>query len=135
MFTRLKLFSPLLFFLLFFLTLVVFWGENGVFARNEMENRAERLEEMVKEMESSNALLKERSEAEKGKDSEKRELLISFGDEELSFQKEEMEEGKGQSFSGLSTWKCLRISLLATVVYSLLSIALTRLFGGRRKNG
>ena len=62
MFTRFKLLTMVFFFLLSFMLVTLYWGENGYFERKTMKSNLSILDAEAKEREMELSLLRERNE-------------------------------------------------------------------------
>ena len=82
MFTRFKLLTMVFFFLLSFMLVTFFWGENGYFERKAMQSNLVALDSKAKEREMELSLLRERNEYKNERDRGDLELIYSFDDDE-----------------------------------------------------
>lgn len=132
MFTRFKSLSMVFFFLLSFILVTFFWGENGYFARKTMEKNLETLNSYAEEREMELSLLRERNEAERGNKEGNLELVYSFDDDGAISTSNGL-DGLLEDSGGLKWWECALYALVATIIYSVLIIVVPLLL--KKKKG
>ena len=115
MFTRFKLLTMVFFFLLSFMLVTFFWGENGYFERKAMKSNLVALDSEVKEREMELSLLRERNEYRNERDNKDLELIYSFDDDESINGYESKTLIK--EYEGLKLWECALWALVPTFIY------------------
>ena len=115
MFTRFKLLTMVFFFLLSFMLVTFFWGENGYFERKAMQSNLVALDSKAKEREMELSLLRERNEYKNERDRGDLELIYSFDDDESINGYESKTLIK--EYEGLKLWECALWALVPTFIY------------------
>ena len=114
MFTRFKLLTMVFFFLLSFMLVTFFWGENGYFERKAMQSNLVALDSKAKEREMELSLLRERNEYRNERDNKDLELIYSFDDDESINGYESKTLIK--EYEGLKLWECALWALVPTII-------------------
>ena len=125
MFTRFKLLTMVFFFLLSFMLVTFFWGENGYFERKAMQSNLVALDSKAKEREMELSLLRERNEYRSEKGQGNLELIYSFDDDRTIVGY--VPDGMVEEYEGLRLWECALWALVPTFVFFLL-ISIVPLF-------
>ena len=125
MFTRFKLLTMVFFFLLSFMLVTFFWGENGYFERKAMQSNLVALDSKAKEREMELSLLRERYEYKNEKGQGNLELIYSFDDDRTIVGY--VPDGMVEEYEGLRLWECALWALVPTFVFFLL-ISIVPLF-------
>ena len=115
MFTRFKLLTMVFFFLLSFMLVTLYWGENGYFERKTMKSNLSILDAEAKEREMELSLLRERNEYRNERDNKDLELIYSFDDDESINGYESKTLIK--EYEGLKLWECALWALVPTFIY------------------
>ena len=114
MFTRFKLLTMVFFFLLSFMLVMFFWGENGYFERKAMKSNLVALDSEVKEREMALSLLRERNDYKNEMDQGDLELVYSFDDDETI--ERYVSDGLLEEYKGLKLWECALWALVPTII-------------------
>ena len=114
MFTRFKLLTMVFFFLLSFMLVTFFWGENGYFERKAMKSNLVALDSEVKEREMALSLLRERNDYKNEMDQGDLELVYSFDDDETI--ERYVSDGLLEEYKGLKLWECALWALVPTII-------------------
>ena len=125
MFTRFKLLTMVFFFLLSFMLVTFFWGENGYFERKAMKSDLVALDSKANEREMELSLLRERNEYKSDKGQGNLELIYSFDDDRTIVGY--VPDGMVEEYEGLRLWECALWALVPTFVFFLL-ISIVPLF-------
>ena len=125
MFTRFKLLTMVFFFLLSFMLVTFFWGENGYFERKAMKSDLVALDSKANEREMELSLLRERNEYKSKKGQGNLELIYSFDDDRTIVGY--VPDGMVEEYEGLRLWECALWALVPTFVFFLL-ISIVPLF-------
>ena len=114
MFTRFKLLTMVFFFLLSFMLVTFFWGENGYFERKAMQSNLVALDSKAKEREMELSLLRERNEYKSEKGQGNLELIYSFDDDRTIVGY--VPDGMVEEYEGLRLWECALWALVPTII-------------------
>lgn len=114
MFTRFKLLTMVFFFLLSFMLVTFFWGENGYFERKAMQSNLVALDSKAKEREMELSLLRERNEYKNERDRGDLELIYSFGDDGTV--NGSVSDSLLEEYKGLKLWECALWALVPTII-------------------
>ena len=131
MFTRFKLLTMVFFFLLSFMLVTFFWGENGYFERKAMQSNLVALDSKAKEREMELSLLRERNEYKNERDRGDLELIYSFDDDESINGYESKTLIK--EYEGLKLWECALWALVPTFIYFIFISIVPLLFKKKNK--
>lgn len=130
MFTRFKLLTMVFFFLLSFMLVTFFWGENGYFERKAMKSNLVALDSEVKEREMALSLLRERNDYKNERDQGDLELVYSFDDDETI--ERYVSDGLLEEYEGLKLWECALWALIPTFICFVV-ISIVPLFVKKKK--
>lgn len=130
MFTRFKLLTMVFFFLLSFMLVMFFWGENGYFERKAMKSNLVALDSEVKEREMALSLLRERNDYKNERDQGDLELVYSFDDDETI--ERYVSDGLLEEYEGLKLWECALWALIPTFICFVV-ISIVPLFVKKKK--
>ena len=131
MFTRFKLLTMVFFFLLSFMLVTLYWGENGYFKRKTMKSNLSILDAEAKEREMELSLLRERNEYRNERDNKDLELIYSFDDDESINGYESKTLIK--EYEGLKLWECALWALVPTFIYFIFISIVPLLFKKKNK--
>ena len=126
MFTRFKLLTMVFFFLLSFMLVTFFWGENGYFERKAMKSDLIALDSKANEREMELSLLRERNEYKSEKGQGNLELIYSFDDDRTIVGY--VPDGMVEEYEGLRLWECALWALVPTFVFFLLILPANKTF-------
>ena len=114
MFTRFKLLTMVFFFLLSFMLVTLYWGENGYFERKTMKSNLSILDAEAKERERELSLLRERNEYRNERDNKDLELIYSFDDDGTV--NGSVSDSLLEEYKGLKLWECALWALVPTII-------------------
>lgn len=135
MFTRFKVLSIILIFIIFFTILISFAGKDGFIANKSQKLYLEKLEKLIKRKENSIQLLEDKKDRVLDSNKRDKTIIYSFEDEAIFDPLTTTNTIKETKEGGLSFSLCLIYSLILTFIYSIFILLILPRFKKRRSKG